>query len=612
MKKHQAQYAPNDAQTDETPQENDRDGAEKLTELEQAERKLLEAHRIIRYVLSANIPEAVFTEDEDVSSDAIDQIAKGAFSACEHFLSNGAPVFMGTNPFDPSRESLFHPFEFSSRWGKILRDDAVVKWYIVARDHIILNNESKDSQGKLRMPKALKYAYDWTTPDHRIQGLEYLIGNDEVTITKEGEFRPKEIRRYDDSTKKIINRDNTAFRKGLTAVDCAFGSTYKNHTNIIQEKTSRDNGERANGTPLKHYYVRLGKLEYAAALRSVKSLGHLTQVPTLEEFTKKQYQKYLEACQSIVIALHSDRMKRADLLYTKAKLEEELGFYLGNCLYRNMSDIKSDGSCLFKPDDAKKLSDAFQLPNYFTRTLLVNSAFNDLKAELKRHRACDQYRGGHRSCDEGCPNYKVCAYKRMDNDFFSLLRAESASVYLSKELPTNPLYDSIYGWMELYGQMVYYLANFIFPLYESVFFVGLYRAAQQHVKVTSPNIPREEIPQKVREEIFCRLGNYINTNEIYDATEAYTPKKSFEQSGVSKDVELLRAVNTVMPEFNFERLGYSSETCELYRVCIRYSQQSSLIKAPISDCDLPRLLPQREALMQHLVLEFMGTTGRAH
>ncbi len=580
-----------------------------LTELEQAERRLDETERILRYVLSANIPEAVSTETEDAASNVIDQIAKGAFSVCKHFLSDGVPVFMGTNSFDPSRESLFYPFEFSARWGKILREDAVVKWYIAARDHIILNKGSDaNSRGMLKMPAAFKCAYDWTTPDHRIQGLEYLIENDEVTITKEGKFQLKSISRYDDSVKKMINRDNAAFRRGLQAVDNAFKNTCKNHTSIVQQKTNRANGERANGTAVKHYYTQLGRLEYAAALRNVKSLGYLTQFPTVEKFTKKQYQKYLEACKDIVVALHSDRLKRADLLYTKAKLEEELGLYLGDCLYRNMSDIKLDGSCLFKPDDAKKLSDAFQLPNYFTRTLLVNSAFNDLKVELKRHRACDQNRDGHRSCDERCPNYKECSYKRIDNDFFSLLRA-GPSVYLSKVLPTSPLYDSVYGWMELYGQMMYYLANFIFPLYESVFFVGLYRAVwkqciekpssdNQH-KAPQSDSPRE-VRQKVREKIFKDLGNYINTNEIYDATE-YS-----EQSDYPEDVELLRAVNTVMSEFNFERLGYLSETCELYRTCIRCSQQSPQIKAPISDRDLPRLLPQREALMQHLILEFMG------
>lgn len=617
-------------------------------------KKLNETQRILQYTFFQGISDNQYSPPDNYST--LQQIAEGAFSACKQFLADGSPTLMGSNEASNQKTSLFHSFEFTARWKKILMEDAIVKCYITARDFIADNcigssdgsingsdsdgsNEGNSTDNKkdvgdsnyyssmIHMPTAMRCAYDWSTEDQRIQGLEYLLERGDVKIDDNGTFQIHEITRYKPEIEKKINRDNSGFGKKLKSINDSLEGRCNQHLEILKHEPVPRTGVCSGEKELHSYSVKLGKLEYIAALAKLRSVEPLVAIPIAdgkqtaivnEEWTRFKYEKYLESCKKISLSLKSDRMKKADQIYTKAKLEEEFGLYLSDCLYKNMIRIELDGACPFNPSDAKKLADAFQLPNIFTRTLLVNSAFNDLKAELKRHASCDNCRKGYRYCDEQCPHSielrnmkpkKKCSHKRIDNDFFSIIRSECLGSVVSQQTPTSPVYDSVYEWLELYKRAIYYLANFIFPIYESSFIVALYNSIRIHLKKSAAEKKSAVSEHQIQVEIFRYLGGYLNKEGIYDALEIPGEKEPHKEDTPFTAEELLDFVNTVIPDFSAR---YSEKSSDLYKACIQHSRRTAQIKAPISKRDLPKLFPHQADLMKYAVLDFVGITAKVH
>lgn len=600
------------------------------------EKNLKESQLILQYALFQRIPQKRYSSSEDFST--LYSIADEAFSVCQKFLADGSPVLMGSNEESNQQASLFHTFEFSSRWKQIFMDDAITRWYIATRDFIsdnCNNNDSGSADGNnysstIRMPSAMRYAYDWTTEGNRnkrIQGLEYLLEYGKVKINDNCTFQINEIERYDNEIEKKINRDNSWFGKKLSTINNSLNDRCAQHLEILKCEPVPRTGVYSGERKINRYSVKLGKLEYIAALAKPRSVEPLTAIPIVDgkqpatvngEWTKSKYEKYLECCKTISLSLKSDRMKKADQIYAKAKLEEEFGLYLSNCLYKNIISINVDGSCPFNPSDVQKLADAFQLPNFFTRTLFVNSAFNDLKAELKRHASCDKCRKGYRYCDEQCPSFtefekmqnkKVCSHKRIDDDFFSILRSECLGSVVSKQTPSSPVYDSVYGWLELYKRAMYYLANFILPIYESIFIVALYNSIRIHFKSSKSAKQNAVSEHQILVEIFRYLGGYLNKEGIYDALEIPVEKEPHTKGNSYTTEELLDLVNTVSPDFSAD---YSEKEHDLYKACIQHSKRTAEIKAPISNRDLPKLFPHQSDLMKHAVLDFVGITTKTN
>lgn len=129
------------------------------------EKNLKESQLILQYALFQRIPQKSYSSSEDFST--LYSIADEAFSVCQKFLADGSPVLMGSNEESNQQASLFHTFEFTSRWKQIFMDDAITRWYIATRDFIsdnCNNNDSGSADGNnysstIRMPSAMRYAY---------------------------------------------------------------------------------------------------------------------------------------------------------------------------------------------------------------------------------------------------------------------------------------------------------------------------------------------------------------------------------------------------------------------------------------------------------------------
>ena len=224
-------------------------------------KKLNETQRILQYTFFQGIPDNQYSPPDNYST--LQQIAEGAFSACKQFLADGSPTLMGSNEASNQKTSLFHSFEFTARWKKILMEDAIVKCYITARDFIADNcigssdgsingsdsdgsNEGNSTDNKkdvgdsnyyssmIHMPTAMRCAYDWSTEDQRIQGLEYLLERGEVKVDDSCTFQIHEIARYEDDIEKKINRDNSGFGKKLKSINDSLEGRCNQHLEILK------------------------------------------------------------------------------------------------------------------------------------------------------------------------------------------------------------------------------------------------------------------------------------------------------------------------------------------------------------------------------------------
>lgn len=88
------------------------------------EKDLNETQMILQYALFRSIPNERYSSSDNFST--LHQIAEGAFSACQQFLADGSPLLMGSNEESNQKTSLFHSFEFTTRWKKLLMEDAIV------------------------------------------------------------------------------------------------------------------------------------------------------------------------------------------------------------------------------------------------------------------------------------------------------------------------------------------------------------------------------------------------------------------------------------------------------------------------------------------------------
>src|SRR5699024_7118490 len=115
-------------------------------------------------------------------------------------------------------------------------------------------------------PTAMRCAYDWSTKDQRVQGLEYLLERGEVKVDDSCTFQIHEIARYEDDIEKKINRDNSGFGKKLKSINDSLEGRCNQHLEILKHEPVPRTGVCSGEKKLHSYSVKLGKLEYIAAL----------------------------------------------------------------------------------------------------------------------------------------------------------------------------------------------------------------------------------------------------------------------------------------------------------------------------------------------------------
>lgn len=542
--------------------------------------KLLEFKFILEYSFRANISNMLVRETD--FNLLIKKIALNTFDFCKVFLHENSPNFFGrANRVADSPKngfSLFASYNFEKRWFRILMDDAIVTFYVLLRD-IIVSQSGVDASAALQCSNDIADAENLT-------GIEYLIEKGIVVLDSEYKYKVNRNSRSKE-TRIYLNRHNSSYKEQLRKIDNKLNENYK-HENFVFIDAKKRLDERGD-------LIFLGNLEYAGALRAVsRKLNVLDKFFDQEkneenynvknesngngkneskdnskskkrrknnlEFSALDYSKYKEMCQIIAHVLNgSKKLKAADRIYAKYKLEKELHLFLSDCLYQNINvAMAGKNSGMLGKRDFDMLTCCVKLPNLFSRNLIVDSAFIALH------------------------NIQVspsCARHEFFSDILSELRGNLVTY---DPYPDNEYLSDFDKWIILYQRMINYLSDFLFPLYESVFMCLIFESfmGEKGAKLEHRNAMRL---------IFEQLGDYLNTKDIYDPLGRCSEHDVFEEISMTRQY-----FQTEVKDDNMLRYA---------KWCSSSMIKTPVVKAPLTMTDFESLLPNNKAIWNHNILQ---------
>ena len=503
--------------------------------------------------------------------------ATGAFKICTFFLNQNAPHFFGianqvpeslSAPNTDPIFSLFSSVDFKNRWKKILLDDAVVSFYSLLRDIVV-------GQSKVDASTALQCANELDNPE-KLLGMEYLLEKGTIVLDKNMKLSLKDKSDRSVQMRKYLISHNSSYRSQLKNIDKMLAYIPGHERFVIHDaiKTHED--------------LYLGNAEYAGALRAVsKQLKILNKIYSQEDskFYGTHCQKYAMMCQRLIeVPEQCEKLKKADILYAKYKMERELHICLSDCLYQNITALEmKQKSSMFGKRDIKELAQCVKLPNVFSRNLIVDSAFIALENILAS---------------------PVSA----QNDFFSQILSElrgGGVTYGNSDAYLSP-FDA---WMTLYRRMVDYLADFLFPLYESVFMLLLYRLEMIRAeKELDDEIRKQKRKSKTKRSIqeyalysvFKGLGQYLNEQDINKEVEKGIKQEVYDPIGGHSKQKTFEGIEKTHPKFSNT---VDRNHVQKYKWCISTMTEKAVTAVPLGLADLNALIPDKEALWKHSILQ---------
>lgn len=226
---------------------------------------------------------------------------------------------------------------------------------------------------------------------------------------------------------------------------------------------------------------------------------------TLRPSDIKKFIDSVHLLQQEPIKLTSDEseqhMTPVDILYYKYKLEQSFPFDLIYCLTKNITVLDKRLNQNLRDDSAliDVITSIVNFPNTFSRPFLIQMAFD--------------------SCSD---------FLQLDSSLLTE-RVESpdtvASINKRSKLKTDS-HALIDQWRYCYNNFINYMAEFVFPIYESYFFVMMYDVFSDPKKSAAENIL----------DMYSELGDYLSTHKIFKAIN-YT---SYQEEIMKRDSGGLR------------------------------------------------------------------------
>ena len=525
-----------------------------MNEQMQISKQLAESENILKYCFQVTIPQVAYRGESNFAT--IEKIADQAMEQCCLFLEDGCPTFFGVTPH--STDYLFSHENFMELGKALLRDDAVVSFYVFLRD-ILTERSATDASTALR----LTY-YNPEAKEHQVCGMEYLIDKGSLTIEEDFQLHANKNYPISDKLQKYLTSKNTAFKRQLENIDRNISKVYPSHrpsTAFCPQNCEKQKGGK----------IRLGNLEYGGALCSVsKRLGIMEKICTQDPFYASDCKKYYGVCEDILGALDSKYLKRSDYLYAKYQMEATFHMGLCNCLYQEIESInQKNGRPLFENASIEKLAQCAKLPNVFSRNLFVSAAFYTLYDVL------DSKKGA-------------------EPEFFSAIRSKLLGGFVTKAQKSGAYYDPVNDWLTRYNRMIDYFSDFIFPLYQSIFMVSLFRSMRQYLMQKEPqkNSGNKNYDGKILFNLTKYLRNYLDSKPIYD-----------DVGSTSKEKTTFAVLRQTPVNFAPDSIPKTMESIQIYRRCVAYSRVEAQVNAPITFQDLDVLLPDKQELREHMILQ---------
>ena len=176
----------------------------------------------------------------------------------------------------------------------------------------------------------------------------------------------------------------------------------------------------------------------------------------------------------------SNYMTNADKLYYRYKLEQTFHFDFIYCLTQNIVKLNNNFNLAFSEDFIEFAASSINLPNTFSRHLLIQMAF------------------------ECCTDYH---HFKSSFLYKQLTKPDAIMDYDRRTSKKTDPFETFGQWKTCYINFINYMATLVFPIYESYFFVSFHDHFSRPEKSVGENILY----------LYETLSNYLSRDDIFNS-----------------------------------------------------------------------------------------------
>lgn len=407
------------------------------------ENTINECRNILQYCFFIKFDQSLFEADSEV---AIENILKSTFENCISILNEGDLSFFGNHPEEKTHSGilaeLFELWSFNTIWKKIIYQHCLFATY-----------------DKLQCLLFGQFGISFygLADLYRSDGFDYVLKN------KKPKFIPDDITSNNDipsnrqvSGKEAIGSISNSYKNSIEYL----GRQQLGNLNFLSDLyLDKENNKKSTSKLIKASYIVPTRILVGRG-RTLLNVSKLYSSRTA--ITPSAIEKYMNTAREIIEepmkgCLDTTHMERSDHLYYKYKVEQIFNFNLIDCLARNIDDLQKKHNVSIDASIIGRLSSCAELPNLFSRHLLLQMAFDSFN-----------------------PTYKInqsCLHRWLSNQL------QTWGSHLPSSVDTIRPYQYLGLWLEQYEEFMRYLSIVAFPVYENYFFVTLYDYCKKNSSV---------------------------------------------------------------------------------------------------------------------------------
>lgn len=353
-------------------------------------------------------------------------------------------------------------------------------------------------------------------------GIHYALTHNFLHLeVSEGEYIVKEL---DKKCRNAVIDSNTASNYGRNSYPQCFSTlkeyftkynTYKDLAKQITLTYTPDNkpfSVTVPGNLLPLLQQLRGRGKNLANIFNLYDGQRVLKQADIDKFHKSVSEIQGEPIKPLHGESESSQMTYTDEIYYKHKLEQTFNFNLVNCITKNIQVLDERFNQRFCEDVAfiDSVVAFINFPNTNSRHLLIQMAFD----------CCSDYLS---------PDTSSLVQRINTPDVVAIIDKHSTKW-------TTP-YNLFSKWQETCTNFINYMAEIVFPVYESYFFVAIYDL------ISKPELS----PEQTLLTMYLELGNYINTLDLN-----YESKNDFQanyNNALFDCSSALSAENVIVPKY---------------------------------------------------------------
>ena len=225
----------------------------------------------------------------------------------------------------------------------------------------------------------------------------------------------------------------------------------------------------------------------------------------------------------------TNKLTLSDRIYLRYQIEKIFAPSTINCLYQNIVATRNQVYSLCDQDSVDFLASCLKLPNVFTRQYILQMAIDTIAK--------------HYDYDFG------------DSDFFSNKKEVSALVtYSHSKTSYSGAYVKLNAWKIRYRNLINYLSQIVFPIFENYFFCSLW----DMLKRDTPDATDADNAVKMYALLRDYLNNAENAHDLFD-----TDNKIINSKPALKDFDSKKIIHPILKYEATSFIDFS-----LYKQCL--------------------------------------------